>query len=108
MCPSCLPSAAEARGSKTVALLNIHAENAADLGHGTVHTAGQAAHSCCRSKGHQSDNQHILHNPLTGFVFVKANYGILKLVYHFYLYCPLGYMILCSLVSRFWLCALHI
>src|SRR5438132_10091880 len=92
MCPSCLPSAAEARGSKTVALLNIHAENAADLGHGTVHTAGQAAHSCGRSKGHQSDDQHILHNALTGFVFVKTNHGILKLVNHLHLFPPLGNM----------------
>src|SRR5438445_8895299 len=66
-------------------LLNVDAENAADLSHRTVYTAGQAAHACCCGKGHQSDNQHILHNALTGFVVVQAIQGLENQVFHYFL-----------------------
>jgi hypothetical protein len=65
-------------------LLNIDAENAADLGHRTVYTAGQAAHACCRGKGDQSDDQHVLHDSLTSFVVVQTIQRTQYQVFHWF------------------------
>jgi hypothetical protein len=70
------------------ALGNVHAEDACDLRHCAVHPTGQAAHASCCGESDQSDDQHILHDPLTGFIIVKPYQQIFELIYHAH-YIPL-------------------